>query len=444
MQWVAIYTRISKDPLGLTAGVARQRKDCTAIAQARWPGHEIREYMDNDTSASQYSRKRRVEFERMCDDIRAGRVIGVVGWNFDRMFRKPAELETFLGLCDEVRFRAAITAQGDVDLTTDDGKLHARIMVAVAAKESDNLSRRTRRALQDRAERGLHHGRVPFGYRRGDNGVPIINPDEADLIRSWADRIKTGVSLGAIAREAPAGAPQSRRGIRALLLAPTLTGRRSDGRRGQWEPILSDIEQAELRSLLTAPDRRSAHRPAGRRWWLSGLVRCGKCAGFLYTRRANTRSAKQIYICQTCAGVAVDRERLTWHVEYAMFGDDDSPGVVKLLERDVATRSRNGETVTHTPPQESGERLAELAALYATGALTRAEWEAARQALVTHWEPPSVTIQPVTDLASVWSSLSPDQQHQLASRVIERVEIHPRVPGRPIWQPDRIHIHWLQ
>jgi site-specific DNA recombinase len=52
----AIYVRISKDPTGLRAGVARQLADCTARAeQLGWP--VVRVYTDNDISA--YSGKPR-------------------------------------------------------------------------------------------------------------------------------------------------------------------------------------------------------------------------------------------------------------------------------------------------------------------------------------------------------------------------------------------------
>jgi predicted HD phosphohydrolase len=52
----AIYARISYDPDARAVGVDRQREDCLRLAASRgWT--VVAEYIDNNVSASKYSRK---------------------------------------------------------------------------------------------------------------------------------------------------------------------------------------------------------------------------------------------------------------------------------------------------------------------------------------------------------------------------------------------------
>ena len=63
----AIYARISYDPDVRAVGVDRQREDCLRLAASRgWT--VVAEYIDNNVSASKYSRKARTQYLRLLDD----------------------------------------------------------------------------------------------------------------------------------------------------------------------------------------------------------------------------------------------------------------------------------------------------------------------------------------------------------------------------------------
>jgi site-specific DNA recombinase len=148
---VAVYTRISSDPSGQRAGVERQRSDCDAYCRARgWPVVEL--FEDNDTSAS--SGKSRRAYERMLIAVEDSRVDAIVTWHNDRLHRSPKELEAFIDLVERSGVRLAVVTGGDYDLTTPDGRLSARIVGAVARKESEDRSRRVRRKHLELAEQG--------------------------------------------------------------------------------------------------------------------------------------------------------------------------------------------------------------------------------------------------------------------------------------------------
>src|SRR5215213_11550929 len=135
----AVYLRQSRDhdkdeETGEKKGlaVARQRDGCLALCHAK--GWDVVEYVDNDVSA--YTGKLRPEYERMLADVEAGNLDAVVCWDLDRLHRRPIELEHFMELADSRRLALA-TVSGDVDLSTDNGRLYARIKGAVAKSESD-------------------------------------------------------------------------------------------------------------------------------------------------------------------------------------------------------------------------------------------------------------------------------------------------------------------
>src|SRR5450756_1379502 len=174
----AIYARISSDPEGTMLGVTRQVTDCRALAERRgW--HVADTYIDDDVSA--YKGKPRPQYRRMLDDMRAGAVDAVVVWHLDRLHRNPKELEEFFEVCDAARVSALASVSGVTDLSTDDGRLMARIMGAVARKESDDKSRRITRKHLEMAQAGrlVRNSTRPFGYR-DDWRTP--EPTELSLI----------------------------------------------------------------------------------------------------------------------------------------------------------------------------------------------------------------------------------------------------------------------
>ena len=90
----------------------------------------------------------------------------VVAWDLDRLYRQPRELEDLIDLADQ-KHLALATVGGDADLSTDNGRLFARIKGAVAKSETERKCARQKRANKQRAEAG-RPGRstVPFGYRQ--------------------------------------------------------------------------------------------------------------------------------------------------------------------------------------------------------------------------------------------------------------------------------------
>ena len=189
-----MYARISSDREGEALGVQRQLADCEQLAERK--GREVVErYVDDDVSA--WSGRARPEYARCLADLAAGVIDGLLVYDLDRLHRQPRELEAFIDLCERHRLTNVASVSGEIDLTTPEGRFQARILGAVAAKESDDKSRRTQRKHEELAEKGKLSGggSRPYGY--GEDRL-TIRLEEAEVVRDCARRFLAGESIRAI------------------------------------------------------------------------------------------------------------------------------------------------------------------------------------------------------------------------------------------------------
>ena len=111
-------------------------------------------------------REEATQYAQILDDLEAGAINGLLVYDLDRLHRQPSELEAFIALCQRLQLTNVASVSGDIDLTRSDGQFHARILAAVAKKESDDKSRRIRRKHEELAEHGKVSGggSRPYGY----------------------------------------------------------------------------------------------------------------------------------------------------------------------------------------------------------------------------------------------------------------------------------------
>ncbi len=168
-----ICTRISYDPAGQRAGVERQRLDCEALCRSH--GWEVAGYLE-DKDRSAYSGKPRRSYQELLRSVEAGEIDAIVTWHNDRLHRSPKELEGFIDLVERTGVRVAVVSGGDYDLTSPEGRLAARIVGAVARKESEDRSRRVRRKHLELAEQGMPAGRLGWGVPSEDERALVEHP----------------------------------------------------------------------------------------------------------------------------------------------------------------------------------------------------------------------------------------------------------------------------
>src|SRR6266704_3499550 len=117
-----IYLRVSLDATGEQLAITRQREDCLKIAAARgW--QVVAEFVDNSIGA--YSKtKVRPGYDAMVQAYLAGQFDALVCWDLDRLTRQPRQLEDWIDAAQD-KGLLLITANGEADLTNDNGILFA-------------------------------------------------------------------------------------------------------------------------------------------------------------------------------------------------------------------------------------------------------------------------------------------------------------------------------
>lgn len=457
---VGAYVRISEDADGLALGVARQEADCRKLADLRgWTIAEV--YSDNDVSAYK-PRVVRPGFERLLADLAGGGLGGVVVYDLDRLARKPKDLERIIDLFD-VRPLVFATVQGDLDLSTSDGRTMARVMTAFANKASADTARRVTRKHLELAMSGVAvGGHRPFGY---EHDKRTIRASEADLIRHAATDLLAGVGLHTIARRwneagvrATTGNLWRKTVLRNMLLSPRMAGfrvyrggiaRRPDGTAvtGLFEPILEVATWEAVVALLRDPARGKHVHLGGRKYLLAGIIRCGLCGGTL-VGSANTRYHTFGYVCKSatnggCGKVAISgpsTDRLITDLTLGYLADrvvprDSGPwpgeqelaavsGQVRELMDAYRRRELSGEVVF---PAVSG--------LEQQAARLRAERSGWLRAQVAQ------AVQPV-NAVEAWPALDTDQRRAVVASVLHSVVVRPATIRGNRYDPTRVEPVW--
>jgi site-specific DNA recombinase len=336
----AIYLRISLDSTGEQLAVQRQRDACQLIAEHRgW--QVIGEYVDNSISASD-KRKVRPGYDQLVAAFHAGEFDALVCWDLDRLTRQPRQLEDWIDAADE-RGLLLVTANGEADLSTDGGRLFARIKASVARSEVERKSARQRAAALQRSERG----KPPMGVRlTGYTVAGETIAHEAAIVKQIFDRFATGDSLRSLAAwltgaDVPTrhGRPWNPSSVRSILVNPRYDGQaiyqgQKTGTKGNWASIVDENTFALVQSVLADPRRKTQHG-TDRKHLGSGLFDCDVCA--VKVRGWSGNRYRCPHGCLTRSQAPIDRYVLD--VIRARLSRPDVADLVAPMESDQAKQA---------------------------------------------------------------------------------------------------------
>lgn len=292
----ALYCRMSVAEVGDLEKVDRQEADCRTVCERMgWDPSQV--FVDNNRSAWQRNRSRPA-WDSMLEGVREGRFDAIVVYHGDRLIRQPYDLELLLNLASEKGVRLA-SPTGTRNLDSADDRFILRIEAAQACRESDNTSRRVRRAKEARRTAGLvYMGRTRAFGRNADNS---IREDEAEQIRDVFARLMAGEAQSALWREwVQRGVPTVRGGqwwyttFRQMLRRADLAGLVSH--KGEIVatatnigPIVTREVWETVQSILDGTAAKHPGRPNARanKYLLTGFALCSGCGrglGVGYTR----------------------------------------------------------------------------------------------------------------------------------------------------------------
>lgn len=472
----AIYARISQDTDGTELGVTRQQEDCQREAERRgWD--VVQRYVDNDVSATRS--KVRPEYQRMLSDVASGHISALVVWDIDRLTRTPRELEDVIDLADKYGLALA-NVGGEVDLSTSDGRMMARIKGTLARREVEQMSKRLKRKFEQKALAGEPHGFSPYGYRRvpvvddAGNVLPgakrdEVDPDEAAVIREAVKRVLASESLRSIVADFNAREIHGPRAplwnstiLRQILMRPTNAGLRQHqgkvvGKSTSEKAIISEDTLNEVTALLTDPSRKSNHVGPGYKYLLSGIARCGLCGGIMRRQIGRTTTSKTTgatkrqppsYNCAECFKVRraqLPVDEVVAGVVIARLSKPDAHDLFAVGDSTLAKEAQDAIGSIDAKLDLAADQFADDtitgAQLKRITARLRAGRERAEAQLRSAQPRTALTALVGGDVRAKWEAMPIDAQRD-AVQFLMTVTIKPSGSGRR-FDPEDVAIEWL-
>ncbi|MBI4304821.1 MAG: recombinase family protein, partial [Chloroflexi bacterium] len=240
----------------------------------------------------------RGEYRRMIDFMLNGGADVVVVQFLDRFGRNPREILTRIWQLQERNVQVVAT---DEDIREE---LVLLVRAGLAGAESKRTSERVRAYMGRSAEKGMHFGRAPYGYRFikiNDQITWEQEPREATAVREmYRLAVEENVGYKSIADELTRQGHPTREGrawaaytVQHVLTSESIAGALTYGKRPRkgnperetvrvpdfFPAILTSDEWRRLQERLAI--RRESARGGTHRsdYLLSGIARCGQCGG---------------------------------------------------------------------------------------------------------------------------------------------------------------------
>lgn len=452
---IDIYCRISRDPTNNEEGVRRQEKQIRTMLKARGlPVGKL--IVDNDISASTFSRKGRPGFQEVRDRIENGASGGVAAYHSKRLIRRPREMEDFIDLIERTGALVLTAMSGDMDLSNAQGRLTARLFGALGTLETEELSERVKaQKAEARAAGKPMGGARPFGYDGEDRRK--LDPVEGAAYAELFQRVIDGDSLSTIAVDWEGRGLLNRKGqrfdttsLRAMISQKRAVGLTKDDTPGDWTPITTiEVQKRALAALKSRRTRKPMRGALTRRpaMLLSSFLLCGKCGKPLRAREG------KLYKCdkndRKGCGLKVNSGSLEREVQARLLSRLADPRTIQAINK-LRTQKPDGTALVETATHLRNE-IAGYTADAKVGEISRAEYksitaglkarlESAERQLDALSEVPTVSADPQIVLGG-WGDYTVDEKRRHLSSYIDTITIEP-ANGVKVFDPTRVRVEW--
>jgi site-specific DNA recombinase len=310
----AIYRRVSTE-MQREEGYSLEAQKSRLLSYIESQGWELTEdYADEGVSAKDIDRP---ALQRLLADMAAGKFEVLLVYRLDRLVRSVTDLHNLLTLFEKhnVKFKSATEV---FDTTSAMGRLFITMVGAMAQWERENLAERVSMGMLKRHEEGQRNGAAaPFGYDLGEDGVLVINEDEAKWVRYIFESFKTkgrrmlAVELNNAGVRTKRGDLWNDFGLNYVVTNPVYYGalrwnyRKSNGARTFEETIVTGEHEAIITKELYDEVQaiRSARKGTGYRsdthYPYTGVLKCARCGKTMIgAKRKRKEGYHRYYKCR--------------------------------------------------------------------------------------------------------------------------------------------------
>lgn len=338
----------------------------------------------------------RPEYRRLLDMARRGAFSHVIVFHSSRWGREPGEYLTAFHELTRLGIEIHATSLGKLDPST------AWVHAGVSYMASRDISTHVLPTMVARAQAGLEMGKPHYGYRRTlVRGVREPHPEQFPIVQELFRRAAAGESIYSLTQWFNATTGQRRRltGLRRLLSDPYYAGlyvwnrtrnSKIDGQyakpRDEWVWAAHPHPAVDMDSFAAIGQRLSlnAHigqeRTAGAQFALAGLLWCAACTQRMHGQRGG-KKRWGFYLCPRC-GKSRSLRRVHGTLARLLAALPQDPAEVRAMLADEARRGQGDQEAGRRAAQREQDklraRLVRLTELYADGALSSSDYQAAR------------------------------------------------------------------
>lgn len=310
---VCAYARVSSNSDDQLNSFSAQVEYFTQLIQAHSDWEFIDIYADEGITGTRADK--RDDFQRMMRDCRAGRIDRILVKSISRFARNSTDCIKAVRELQALGISVTFEKE-QINTGTLTNEMILSMTSAFAQEESISISQNMRKGAVMRMKNGTFRlSQIPYGYRYDEQGVLIIQPEEADVVRWIYNSFLSGKGIQTISRELETkqipklrGEPVwSKHGILYILTNERYAGNElfrksyrtesipfkkidNHGEKSQFyaedthESIVSRDTFEKVQSLLKDKKKKHGKKQSTENFPLTKKVFCEKCGTVCYRR----------------------------------------------------------------------------------------------------------------------------------------------------------------
>ena len=178
----AIYARYSSSAQN-DASIEQQVAECTQYARK----NNLNVVTTFEDRAMSGRSDNRPGFQRMIRAAERGEFQVLLTYKSNRIARNMYDALRYENRLDKAGVKVVYCKEDFGDNAA--GRMALRVMMSINEFYSDNMAEDIRRGLKDSASKGKVVGAIPYGYKKGADGRPVIDEDIAPIIQEIFQRV---------------------------------------------------------------------------------------------------------------------------------------------------------------------------------------------------------------------------------------------------------------